>query len=78
MILSRILAAAIGLAIPLAMAGAADAATAHRRTTHHPARVSTATYKVTPHKPRAHRYRASTPTRGSVAQAPRHAITRGS
>ncbi len=71
---TRLLAAAVGLALPLLLAGNADAA---RRTPRHPAKVTTATYKPTPHKARAHRTSA-TPTRGSVAQAPRHTNTRGS
>ena len=71
----RLIAAAIGLAVPLVMAATADAATRHR---HHPAQVRTATYKVTPQKAVRHRHAAVTNRRLAQAAAHRHANMRGS
>lgn len=68
----RLIAAAIGLALPLAFAAAADAAPRH----HGPAHVRTATYKVTKHKAVRHRHALLADRR--VAQAHRHANMRGS
>ena len=66
----RLLAVAAGLLLSFAVASPAEAARS-RRHAHHPAHVSSATYRVTPHKAKAHRLRANVPTRGSMAQAPR-------
>ena len=66
----RLIAAAIGLALPLVAATAAQAAP------HRPAQVRTATYKVTKHK-QVRQHHAALTTR-KVAQAHRHSIMRGS
>ena len=68
----RLVAAAIGLLLPLAAAATAEAAPRH----HRPAQLRTATYKVTPHKAVRHRTAALNSRR--VAQAHRHSIMRGS
>ena len=68
----RLIAAAIGLSLPLIMAAGAEAAPRHR-----PAHVRTATYKVVQHKAVRHRHAALANRR--VAQAGRHHnIMRGS
>ena len=65
---NRVIAATLGLLLPVALAGAADAATTHKR--HHTpaAHVQSATYRTTTHKPRAHRTSAATHHRAPVAQ----------
>lgn len=71
----RLLAAAFGLLIPLALAVPAQAAP-HK---HHPAaHVRTATYKVAaPARPH-HRLRAAKPAHNNLAQAHRHHSSRRS
>ena len=65
--LNRVIAATLGLLLPLVFAGAADAA---GKTTRHgrPAHVQSATYKPGTHKPKAHRTSTSTHRRAPVAQ----------
>ncbi len=72
MLLTRLIAAAAGFALPVVLAATATAAP-HRP---HPAHVRTATYKVAMHKASAHRH-ALHDTR-HVAQLHRHTIMRGS
>lgn len=67
----RLIAAAIGLALPLAVAATAAEAAPHR-----PAHVRSATYKVAQHKAARH-HRTSAAAR-HLAQAHRHTNMRGS
>lgn len=70
---TRLIAAVVGLALPLAFAAAADAAPRHH---HRAAHVRTATYKVAQHK--AVRHHRATVANRRVAQAHRHSNLRGS
>lgn len=68
----RLIAAALGLALPLVLVSGAQAAPRH----HHAARVQTATYKVRQHTVVRHHH-ASLPNR-RMAQVRHHSIMRGS
>ena len=73
-LLTRVFAAVIGFAVPLAMVSAADAAPHRHRAKHHAkhhaAHHAKRHHKVYRHATRAYDRDGALPTRGSVARAP--------